>query len=208
MSLFNSPAGIKFLDLITYPKINIEENSFTFITGKSGCGKSTFLKILNRTVIPSCGSVLYKGKEIQSYPVLDYRREVTLVPQGVFLIDGSVRENFDFYYDAREKQHLSDDKMLEFMNICCADFPVDADCSRLSGGERQRIFLSIFLSCIPPVLMLDEPTAALDKQTSFELFENIKAFCKKQKITAICVCHNDEMVKSFAEHIIHLGEQQ
>lgn len=205
MQLIQSSAGLRFLDIITYPKIEIPENSFSFIAGKSGCGKSTYLKILNRTVLPSAGEIYYQGKNIQDLPVISYRKNVLLVPQEVFLFDGTIQENFNLYCDAREKERLSENEILKFLHICCADFSVTDDCRTLSGGEKQRVFLSIFLSCIPQVLLLDEPTAALDEKTADKLLFNIKEFCMQEHITAVCVCHNDELIQRFSDFTIQLG---
>ncbi|WP_082754287.1 ABC transporter ATP-binding protein [Anaerotignum propionicum] len=205
MSLIQSSADLQFLDFIIYPQIQIKENSFSFIAGKSGCGKSTYLKILNRTIIPSAGTICYQGKDIQELPVLSYRKSVLLVPQEVFLFDGTIKDNFNNYFDARETERLTDEEMLKFLHICCTNFALTTDCKTLSGGEKQRVFLAIFLSCVPQVLLLDEPTAALDKKTSFELLSNIKEFCKQENITVVCICHNDELIQRFSDFTIRLG---
>lgn len=205
MSFIWSSANLQFLDSITYPEIEIKKDSFSFIAGKSGCGKSTYLKILNRTVIPSAGSVFYQKKNIQELPVLAYRKNVLLVPQEGFLFDGTIKDNFYTYWDAREKKRMAEDEMLKFLRICCADFALNSDCKTLSGGEKQRVFLAIFLSCVPEVLLLDEPTAALDEKTSVELISNIKGFCRQEHITVICVCHNAELIQKFSDFTIYLG---
>lgn len=205
MPLIHSFAGLRFFDFITYPKIEITDNNFSFIAGKSGCGKSTYLKLLNRTILPSEGTIYYQGKDIQELPVIAYRKNVLLVPQEVFLFDGTIQDNFNFYCDAREKERLTDDEIRKFLHICCVDFSVTDHCKTLSGGEKQRVFLSIFLSCIPKVLLLDEPTAALDEKTSIKLLFNIKEFCKEENITVICVCHNDKLIQKFSDFTIQLG---
>ncbi|MEG0392838.1 MAG: ATP-binding cassette domain-containing protein, partial [Anaerovoracaceae bacterium] len=73
MILIQSSEGLQFSDLITYPNIEIPEKQFSFIAGKSGCGKSTYLKLLNRMIIPTAGTILYYGEDIQQLPVLPYR---------------------------------------------------------------------------------------------------------------------------------------
>lgn len=205
MTIIHSQAGMKFLDLITYPEITIQNQDFTFITGKSGCGKSTYLKILNRTVLPIGSTPEYLGHSIETYPVLAYRKEVMLVPQEVYLFDGNIRNNFHSYYEARGKEIPSDDQIKEALQLCCIDKGLEEDCSLLSGGERQRVFLAIFLSCQPKVLLLDEPTAALDEKTSIALLTQIKTFSKENDMTVICVCHNASLVEMFSDVTIKLG---
>ena len=208
MYIINSIKGMQFLDLITYPEINIQENSFTFITGESGCGKSTYLKMLNATVVSNDGEIIFQNKKITEIPVLKYRSEVMLVPQEVYLFEGTIRDNFNLYYSFVEKPKLSETDMARFLSICCADLPTSASCGLLSGGEKQRVFLAIYLSCLPKVLLLDEPTAALDERTSNQFFSNLKSFCREQRITVVCVCHNNELVNRFADTVILLGSNK
>lgn len=203
--LIKSLNGLQVFNSITYPTIEIKENTFTFITGKSGCGKSSYLRVLNRTLIPSNDATFYyKDKDAYSIPVLSYRKDVMLVPQSVFLFDTNIRENFHKYYDAREMKRLTDDEILDVLRICCADFELDADCKTLSGGEKQRVFLAIFLSCTPETLLLDEPTSALDEKTANELLSNLKDYCKSKKITVVCICHNDDLTSKFSDCTIRL----
>lgn len=206
MDIFYSEKGLTFENFIKYPEISIEENSFTFITGKSGCGKSSYLKMLNFTALPSDGKIYFCGKDLTELSPIDYRRQVMQAPQQVFLTEGNIRDNFDFYYGMREKEPLSNVEISEALKVCCADFPLTADCSLLSGGERQRVFLSIFISCMPKVLLLDEPTAALDEKTSNELFTSLKKYCREHSITVVCVCHNLELAEKYGNSIIRLGE--
>ena len=191
-------------DAVSYPELDFEENTFSFIAGKSGCGKSTYLRMLNRTVLPTEGHIIYDGSEAGTYPVLEYRRSVLLVPQEVFLFDGSIRDNFRRYADVRGTEPASDEEMRSLMKVCCADFDLGTDCRNLSVGERQRVFLSVFLSFMPRVLMLDEPTAALDEKTAFNVLSNIKVFCRENGITVICVCHSETLIDGFADTAVRL----
>lgn len=205
MCIINSNPGLCFNGDIIYPEIKIQRNRFTFITGKSGCGKSTYLKMLNRMVLPNEGSIRYNGKEISEYPVLEYRRNVLLVPQEIFLLDATIRENFDFYYTSRGDKTISDEKIEEFLRICCLDFKAGDVCTRMSGGERQRVFLAIFLSMAVDVFLMDEPTAALDEKTSIELMQNFRKYCGENNITVVCISHSNKLVEVFADDIIKLG---
>ena len=130
MELFSSKEGLCFQQLITYPEIKINADCFSFITGKSGCGKSTYLRMLSATLSAPDGQIFYRSKPLEDYPVLDYRREVMLVPQQVFLFDGTIRENFDLFYDMREEKQPLDEDVQRFLSICCADFPLSAPVCR------------------------------------------------------------------------------
>ena len=208
MPLLHSEEGLAFSNLITYPSMEFDQNKMTFLTGKSGCGKSTFLRMLNRTLLPSRGEIYYDGTPISRLPVLEYRRQVMLVPQQVFLFEGTVAQNFQRFYAMRGEKGPDRVEMGEFLQVCSIQLPLDTDCGVLSGGERQRVFLAIYLSCLPRVLLLDEPTAALDEKTARSLLANLKAFCGRRQITMVCVCHSSGLVEEFADEVIRLGEKR
>ena len=207
MPLLRSEEGLAFSNLITYPSMEFHQQKMTFLTGKSGCGKSTFLRMLNRTLLPSRGEIYYKGDPISRLPALEYRRQVMLAPQQVFLFEGTVAQNFEKFYGMRGERGIDRVEMGRFLRVCAMEVPLDTDCGVLSGGERQRVFLAIYLSCVPPVLLLDEPTAALDEKTARALLGNLKEFCREQGTTVVCVCHSSSLVEEFADQVIRLGER-
>ena len=201
-----SKENLQFYD-IHYPALSFRAKTFNFITGKSGCGKSTYLKMLNGIIQPAKDMIFFNDMPIEAYDILAYRHKVLLVPQNVYLQSGSILDNFVFYYNNREQALPTKDKIKYFLDICCIDKPLDENCDYLSGGERQRIFLAIFISFAQEVLLLDEPTAALDEKTSHDLMQNLKTFCAKKNLTVICVSHNQTLVEDFADNIIKLGEK-
>ena len=205
MTLF-SLKGVKFKDIISYPNIEIEQGKTTFICGKSGCGKSTMLKLLNGVEAFDSGSLQYCGKEITEYDSIELRREVLLFGQSVYLFDGDIRENFKQFYAYRDLPSPDDNVIKDYLAVCSANFKLSTNCATMSGGERQRVFISICLSFAPKVLLLDEPTSALDENTSTELFENILRYCSKRDITVIAISHNTSLVRQFADAIINLED--
>lgn len=207
MMILESLDGLTCLHL-HYPAIQFEEGSCTFLSGKSGCGKSTYLKLLNATMLPSDKAILYRGRQIKELDIISYRRKVMLVPQDVFLYDLSIEENFHLYYSNREESPLSKERMTKALALCCANFPLDMPCSKLSGGERQRVFIAIFLSFHPDVLLLDEPTSALDALTAGQLLSRLTQYCHEQGITMVAVCHQEELAQAYGDQIIRLGEAQ
>ena len=204
MSLIVETRGLEFLDLLRYPDLAIEENKTTFILGESGCGKSTLLRLLNATLLPSAGEIFYRGKNIRQLEVLPYRRKVLLASQDVYLFDGSIRENFDAYYQLREDPPIGEEDIRRFLSLCCLDFELNTPCGRLSGGERQRVFLAICISFGFDLLLLDEPTSALDEKTARQLMTNLKDYISAQGKTLAAVSHSRELAEAFGDRIILL----
>lgn len=198
---------VSFKDIITYPNLNIEQDRTTFICGKSGCGKSTMLKLMNGIVSFDSGSLLYSGREITEYDSIELRREILLCSQSVYLFDGNIRENFKEFYKYRDLPAPDDHTIQNYLAVCSAGFPLETICTTMSGGERQRIFIAICLSFMPKVLMLDEPTSALDEHTSTEFFGNVIQFCRENGTTVIVVSHNMTLAERFADEIINLEDR-
>ncbi|MDY2756321.1 MAG: energy-coupling factor ABC transporter ATP-binding protein [Candidatus Treponema excrementipullorum] len=204
MNQFHTTANLSFMDTIRYPEITILQRSFTFITGKSGCGKSTYLKILNRSIPSQKNTVFFRDKSLTDYEILPYRRQVLLIPQTVYLIKDSILDNFAFYYENRQEPMPSEERMKFFLSLCSLDMELHASCDTLSGGERQRVFLAVFLSFAQDTVLLDEPTAALDDKTAEIVMKNLKKYFREQNLTAVCVCHNRYIVKKYADTVIDM----
>ncbi len=195
---------VTFKGIIAYPYIEIKRDKATFICGKSGCGKSTMLRLLNGVLTADSGSVRYNDKDISGYDTIKLRQEVLLCGQSVYLASATIRDNFAEFYTYRDLPTLSDSMMTEFLRLCAADFSLDTDCTTMSGGERQRVYTAICLSFLPRVLLLDEPTSALDDLTAATFFESITKFCHKEGITLIVVSHNKPLATQYANEIIDM----
>lgn len=204
MEYILSASGVKYLDLIEYPEINIEENKMTFICGESGVGKTTLFRLFNGTVSPSEGKILFRGTDISETDTISLRRKICLVSQEPYLFEGTVKDNFDTYYSYRGDAPPGEEEIKHCLSVCCADFPVERNCLFLSGGEKQRLFTAIFLSFSPEVILLDEPTSALDEITANRLMSGIREHCQKNGITALVISHDKRMLSRFADSVITL----
>ena len=199
-----SAVNLSFNNFITYPDFAIEKNQVTFIMGESGVGKSTLLKLFNQTLTQSSGDIFYNDKNIRTMDSIDLRKEISLIGQGAFLFDSSIRENFKNFYNFRGEDVISDKDIKYYLELCCITFDLEKDCTTMSGGERQRIYMAIYLSFNPNVIMLDEPTAALDSKNSDDVIRNVISYCKKKEISVIIVSHDKELKEKFAEDVILL----
>ncbi len=144
------------------------------ILGGNGCGKSTLLSILAGVQKCDCGEFLYEGKNLFNFP--KQRSElVGYVPQGTPLIEElNARDNLLLWYDkASLKKELSSG-MLAMLGI---DKFLKTTVSKMSGGMKKRLSIGCAIAKRPPVLLLDEPMAALDlacKQTIIEYLSRHK----------------------------------
>lgn len=195
---------VQFKNIIRYPEINIEAQKTTFLQGPSGCGKSTLLKLFNGTVSPENGTVYFHDKNIEEINTISLRQKVLLVSQAVYLFNGTIEENFVQYYRYRGLEVPDKKKIQDYLTLCRADFPLDSVCDTMSGGERQRIYIAVCLSLMPEVLMLDEPSSALDSVVADQMIGSIKQFCTDQKITLLVVSHDSALVDKYADAVIHL----
>jgi energy-coupling factor transport system ATP-binding protein len=190
--------------------VNIKINSGEFIAliGHTGSGKSTLIQHLNALEKPTCGSVLFKGEDIngEDYDRRKLRTKVGLVFQypDHQLFEMSIIKDVEF---GPKNQGLSDEEARERAEWALRlvgvkeenweDSPFD-----LSGGQKKRVTIAGVLAMKPEVLILDEPTAGLDPIGRDEILGEIKKIYDETKITVILVSHSMEDVANYAGRII------
>lgn len=203
MPLFRTK-DLCFKGIIEYPDLELLRGQVHFIVGESGCGKSTLLKLFNHSISPDRGRIFYEGVPLDEWEPLVLRRQVSLVAQEAWLFPGSIRENFHEVHRLRELPIPVDLDLEDVCRLCRVNFPLDKDTATLSGGERHRLFLALFLILKPHVLMLDEPTAALDEKNTHEVIGNVIHFCKDHGIALIVVSHDRSLEDIYSENTIEL----
>ena len=196
--------NLKFKEILHYPDIEIEENKMNFIIGKSGVGKSVLLKMFNKTNDSQETMISISGKDLQSYDPIELRRDFLLCGQNVFLFPGTIESNFTEFYKLRNEALPSISTMQEFLDLVVLPMTPKQSVDQLSGGERQRVYLAIFISMARKAILLDEPSASLDSETSITFMNHLKEYCSKNSITAIIITHNETLSEQFADKTIHL----
>jgi ABC-type Fe3+/spermidine/putrescine transport system ATPase subunit len=172
------------------------------VAGPSGSGKSTLLRLLNRLVDPDRGQVLYRGQDVRDREVLSLRREVCLVPQLPALLEGTVAGNI--HYAARLAGKDPDvPRLLELAGLD-ASF-AERDAARLSVGEQQRVMLARALALEPAMLLLDEPTAALDEGARDAVEHTLHALRERLGVSWVLVTHDSAQARRMADCVVTLS---
>ena len=158
--------------------LDIENGAFVCIVGPSGAGKSTLLKQLNRLDPGKVGGeILWRGQNIDTYDVHQLRRQIAYIFQKAVMFEGTTEENIRMALQYGPK--MSDQETeelyqhaLEIAGITPNILKTPA--SNLSGGQQQRVGIARVMMMAPPVLLLDEPTASLDVETSNHFCQTLK----------------------------------
>lgn len=192
---------VVYKNIVNIETLNIPRNIVSFITGESGSGKTTLFKLLNNTIIPESGQVLFNNSDVIS------REDVLLVSGKVFLYRCSILENFKKFYNIRSIPMPNIEFIENILKLFNFDIDINNDVSNMSSGERLRIYTAIFLSFMPKVILLDEPTSALDAQTSTIVVKNVINFCKSNDIGVIIISHNADIIEKFSENTIYIKKE-
>lgn len=173
-------------------ELTIAKGRLYTLTGANGAGKSTLLNILAFLSPPTSGEVLYAGKRVEwnGESVEAYRRKVTLLHQSPYLFGGSVHDNVAFGLKVRgirgKEQLRIVDRTLDVVGL--RGFR-GRKARELSGGEAQRVAMARALALEPEVLLLDEPLANIDRETS-GLLETVIASLPAQGTTVVMTTHD------------------
>lgn len=180
--------------------MKIESDKTTVITGESGCGKSTIIKLLLGLYEIKEGTIYLNGKDIKSIGYENVRKMISFVPQDAYLYNVSIAENISY-----GKENATTEEIIECAKIANAhDFIMkqkhgyDTIASEsglsLSGGERQRICIARAILKDAKIMVLDEATSALDNESELLIQSSIKELNKSK--TIIMVAHRPTTIQS------------
>lgn len=177
----------------------------TVITGPSGAGKTTLLRLLNRLDDPDGGQVLFEGRDVRDYDVLQLRRRAQLVGQVPVTFPGSVADNLRLGVGIPDAPDAPDaprpGELLERVGLSPDLTGREAD--RLSVGEAQRMSLARALARRPDCLLLDEPTSALDAASRSGI-ERLLRSLACDGLTVVAVTHDLRMAREIADHVVEV----
>ena len=198
-------------DIIDILNTMISMNNLTILfIGDSGSGKTTLVDIMLGVINPTEGEILISGKAPREI-INDFPGLLAYVPQDVFIINGTLKENIclgynpqeissELIYNALKKAQLFD--FVENLPEKLETYVVDNG-SNLSGGQRQRIGIARALITEPKLLVMDESTSSLDGETESDLTNAIISL--KGQTTMILIAHRLSTVRN-ADKVIYLEE--
>lgn len=193
--------------------LTINSGEKIFLIGPSGAGKSTLLKLLAGIIRPQTGKI--QGPANPNYASkFDSIAEapfVSMIFQDLQLINPwSVEENLQLAYDNLVYNNQSEFQS-EMYNLCKLFGIRDRlalKVQAISGGMRQKVAIIRSLLTRPQVLLADEPSASLDRESSMKLYEILTHYNEKKGLTIVWASHSQELIKQYSGKVIHLNEGQ
>jgi len=180
--------------------LHIPKGQKVAFVGKSGCGKTTLLRLIAGFLKPQAGEILLDGKALSSLCLNDYYAHLSCITQESLIFDGTLRENLVFDRDVPDAQI---EKVLQA--VCLSDWyaalpdgldtRLGARGASISGGEGQRLALARLWFAKNEILLLDEATSALDRHHEKIVLDRVLDLAKDH--TVIAVAHRLSAVKSF-----------
>ncbi len=167
--------GVRIVDRAS---VDLAAASLLTIQGASGSGKSTLLRAIATLIPISEGTVLFEGRDIHAVGITEYRRRVAYVPQLPAMFEGSVAENLRAGPRFRGAVLTDAEVVALIERVGLGADLLEREASELSGGERLRVALARALANEPRVLLLDEPTAALDPEAANVILDLVLALAE------------------------------
>ncbi|MEW2314111.1 thiol reductant ABC exporter subunit CydD [Streptomyces bauhiniae] len=194
-------------DAVTHASFTVDPGETVALIGPSGAGKSTLLSVLLGFVRPTEGQVRIGGADLADLDLEEWRSRIAWVPQRPHLYAGTIAENVRLARpdadDTAVRQALADAGALEFVDAlpAGADTVLGEDGAGLSAGQRQRLALARAFLADRPVLLLDEPTAALDGATEADVVAAVRRLAVGR--TVLLVVHRPALLE-VADRVVRL----
>ena len=199
------------LDVLKDVSFDIEPGKFLAILGNNGVGKSTLLKCFNHILRPDSGQVLLDGENLLTKTAREVAKQVAFVSQSVpstqmtvhdavmlgrrpYMKWGFTEQDHEIVHDAMHRLDVEDMRG-RFLN-------------QLSGGEKQKVMLARALAQQPKVLLLDEPTTALDIQNQYQVLKIVRDICHNDHVIAAVVIHDLNLALRFCDRFLLLKDGQ
>ncbi|MBI3195011.1 MAG: ATP-binding cassette domain-containing protein [Ignavibacteriae bacterium] len=204
--------SVAFDKHIVLKDINLEimEGEFVSLTGESGVGKTTFLRLLYFDLLPTDGTVrvgLFSSSSIRKKEIPQLRKMLGISFQDFKLLeDRDVHDNIAFVLEViRQKKDFIKERVPEVLSLVGLEKKQNAMPHELSGGEQARVMLARAIANQPEILIADEPMGNLDMKTGLEILDVLKTI-NKNETTVVMASHNMEIVKKAGGRVLQLKD--
>ncbi|PWB81539.1 MAG: ABC transporter ATP-binding protein [Candidatus Methylomirabilota bacterium] len=194
---YRAPGGAVILDDVSF---TVERGAVLVLVGRSGVGKTTILRLINRLLVPDAGDVRVEGRSTREWDPIALRRRIGYVLQEVGLFPHmtigrniGVVPRLNGWPESRIQARCRG--LLELVGLDPSTFEGRFP-HQLSGGQRQRVGFARALAADPPVILMDEPFGALDPLTRAELHREFRRIQERLHKTVVMVSH--DMGEAFA----------
>lgn len=181
-------------EILSAVGLRLHQGKVLALLGRSGSGKTTVLRLINRLLTESAGEVLVEGRATSAWDVIALRRKIGYVVQETGLFPHySVEKNVGLVPEllGKPRAEISRriDEMLQLVGLDPAEFRKRYP-HELSGGQRQRVGVARALAADPPILLMDEPFGALDPVSRAEIQQEFKNLQARLKKAVVLVTHD------------------
>src|SRR6056297_1646272 len=210
IELHNVTVGFNGSTILDGVNFLLDVGEFCYVIGKTGAGKSSFLKLLYRDVLPTKGVVQvadYNVSTLSDKKVPFLRRRLGIVFQDFQLLpDRDVYENVAFALRVTgQKKSYIKKRVLEVLGLVGLSHKRKAMPDDLSGGEQQRVVIARALANEPRILLADEPTGNLDPDVSAEIMELLKTI-NNRGMSVLMVTHDYDVVRRFPFRTVQIKD--
>lgn len=190
--------------------MNVDDGEKVMIVGESGCGKSTILKLLLRFYDKTQGRIHIYGHEISDYSLEQLHDMITYVPQGNYLFAGTIKDNISYGNSNANDSEIEKAAELAYAKEFIDEFPdgfnteLSLGGKNLSGGQRQRIAIARAFLKSSPILLMDEPSSALDVESEKKI--NLALSKLMEEKIVILVTHRTSSFADF-DRVIQIKDE-
>ncbi|WP_297423846.1 ATP-binding cassette domain-containing protein [Clostridium sp.] len=178
----------------------------TCIIGPSGSGKTTLLRMLNCLNVPDEGIIYYNNNDISKMDTIKLRRNVVMLGQTPVIYSGTIEDNLQIGLEFSKKKAVSQDILKETLERVELNKQLSDGCGNLSGGEKQRLCLARVMLMDADTYLLDEPSAALDKETEQFIIDNFSKFVLENNKELIMITHSEQIARKFPDSLVRIEE--
>ena len=199
LSLTDISYQVEQRQILNKVNLEVQAGDFLTLTGPSGGGKSTLLKIIASLISPSDGEIIFEGQNQRDYEITTYRQLVSYCFQQPSLFGQTVADNLQFPFVIRNEasSQVQIEPALTKVNLPTSY--LNKNITELSGGEKQRVALLRNTMFLPKILLLDEVTVGLDARSIEIVHQFIKQLWQEAGLTIIQITHNQAELSQAAK---------